>query len=168
VNEALLFRHFPTKEDLYAAILQRKSDQNPTAEMLAALEEHAARRDDSGYFRTFAERFLDSLNEQPEFMRLILFSALERHELADSFREKHAKPLYEALARYISLRQREGAFREMRPAVLVRALVGMIAHHVLTVEIFGVTQPRISKREAVVAFTSIFIAGLKCSPDDAT
>src|SRR4051794_36164621 len=73
VNEALLFRHFPTKDDLYAAILQQRSDEDRTGEFLTALEQHAARRDDCAYFQTFAERFLDCLNDQPEFLRLILF-----------------------------------------------------------------------------------------------
>src|SRR3954466_11963203 len=45
VNEALLFRHFPTKDDVYAAILQQNADQNRTGEILKSLESYARTRD---------------------------------------------------------------------------------------------------------------------------
>jgi AcrR family transcriptional regulator len=166
VNEALLFRHFPTKDDLYAALLQEKADRNCTGAILASLEQHALARDDQAYFETFATQFFDCLHSQPDFIRLMLFSALERHELAQVFRERHVKPLYQAVARYISIRQREGAFRSIRAAVAVRALTGMLAQQVVVTEIYGDRQPRISSREAIAGFTAIFLAGMKADEGD--
>lgn len=161
VNEALLFRHFPTKDDLYQAILEDKAGHGGLNSIIVALDQHAEKRDDEAYFQTLASRFLECLSKDPEFMRLMLFSALEQHELARLFRERHVKPLHQVVGRYIAARQREGAFRCLRPAVAVRALFGMMAHHVLATEIFGDRQPTISNREAVSAFTSIFLAGMR-------
>src|SRR5579871_6832586 len=54
VSEAILFRHFASKEDLYHAILD--SRETPGArERFEELESLAARRDDAGVFRNIAE-----------------------------------------------------------------------------------------------------------------
>ena len=137
VNEALLFRHFPTKDDLYAALLQEKADRNRTGSILASLEQPRLR---ATIRRTSkrSPRFFSTLSTASRtFIRLMLFSALERHDLAQVFRERHVKPLYQAVERYIGIRQREGAFRSIRAAVAVRALTGMLAQQVFVTEIYG-------------------------------
>jgi hypothetical protein len=91
----------------------------------------------------------------------MLFSDLENHEYAREYRRKHVQPLYRAVARYIALRQKEGALRAMRPHVAMRAFVGMLANYVISTEVYGDVTPRISQNEAASAFTSVFLAGLQ-------
>src|SRR4051812_18859750 len=71
VNEALLFRRFPTKDDVYAAILQQKADESRTEDILKSLRTHANNRDDRAYFEEFAAHLLSCLGDNPDFLRLI-------------------------------------------------------------------------------------------------
>src|SRR5580692_369212 len=50
VSEAILFRHFASKEDLYQAILDSKETREGTNLRIKELETLAARRDDRGLF----------------------------------------------------------------------------------------------------------------------
>src|SRR5947209_12434188 len=46
VNEAIIFRHFATKDDLYTAILDCKAAEGSMSDTLAKLKELAEQRDD--------------------------------------------------------------------------------------------------------------------------
>src|SRR5258708_13100005 len=48
VSEAILFRHFATKEDLYHAILDMRTDHHGSAEGRAAMQMFMDARDDLG------------------------------------------------------------------------------------------------------------------------
>ncbi len=108
VSEALVFKHFPTKRALYGAILAEKVT---VEELLGAVEEFARKRDDRRVF-TLIARFRIRPGVDSTFLRLLLFSALEGHELSDMFFGKHHRVFYDHLATYIETRIGEGAFRE--------------------------------------------------------
>ena len=55
VSEAILFRHFASKEDLYHAILDMKG-RNGADRRIQELRAFADRRDDAGLFRHLARR----------------------------------------------------------------------------------------------------------------
>src|SRR5438067_3272302 len=97
ISEALLFKHFPTKRELYAAILAEKAR---LSELLAAVQEAAEKRDDVRVF-TMIARFRIHRGADPSLLRLLLFSALEGHELSDMFFRKRHRMFYEFLAGYI-------------------------------------------------------------------
>src|SRR5690349_10909224 len=80
VNEAIIFRHFPTKEDLYWAVIENQialrsgrsildarltSSDNPIDVLVGVAE--------------------DLLNRDTTLTRLLQFTALEKHELSDRF-----------------------------------------------------------------------------------
>jgi TetR/AcrR family transcriptional regulator len=111
ITEGIIFRHFPTKDDLYAAILDFKASESPVEEWLDELRRLATKHDDEALFRAVARRILTHHRKDQDFMRLMLYSALEGHDLARAFREKQFKPLHDFLCDYIATRQRAGAFR---------------------------------------------------------
>ena len=82
----------------------------------------------------------------PTLLRLLLFSALEGHELSD-----------------IQTRIQERAFRNMDPLLAARAFIGMVVHHRLLHEIFGVPMHR-SHEETVVTYVELFLNGLRETP----
>ena len=47
------------------------------------------------------------------------------------FFDKFVRRVYEFLGGYIRERQREGAFIEMDPSIVVRCFIGMVMHHSL-------------------------------------
>ncbi|HET9530283.1 MAG TPA: TetR/AcrR family transcriptional regulator [Blastocatellia bacterium] len=164
VNEAIIFRHFATKEDLYAAILDYKASEIRVDEWLEELNEYALRNDYKGLFGSLASRIVEHHRCDDNFLRLMLYSSLEGHELSQIFFEKHVKPINEFLYGYVAGRQRAGDFREGNPKAIVRAFIGMVIHHVLSTRLFDFESTRISDEEALETFTQLFLDGLRIAP----
>lgn len=162
VSEAMVFRHFATKEELYSAILDHKACVHESLDPLRVMAAAVAAKDDRAIFEGLA---LDALNQQdcdPEFHRLLLHSALEEHELAQMFWEKFVKHVYRTLKGYIRERQREGAMKNIDPLVVVRAFVGMVYHHSLNKNLWDRNQQllKISNKTAAREFTDILLHGV--------
>lgn len=155
ISEALVFKHFPTKRALYAAILAEKVT---VSELLGAIEESATKRDDRRVF-TLIAGYRIRPGVDPTLLRLLLFSALEGHELSDMFFGKHHKVFYDHLAAYIQQRVKDGAFRQVDPLLAARAFIGMVVHHRLLHEIFGVPIDR-SYEDTISTYVDIFLKGL--------
>ena len=166
VSEAMVFRHFATKEELYSAILDHKACLHDELDPLQVVSEAIARKDDRAVFQGLA---LDALNQHdcdPEFHRLLLHSALEGHELAQMFWEKFVKRVYRILSKYIRERQRDGAMVEVDPLIIVRAFIGMIIHHSLNNNLWDRQRQllKISNETAAREFTNILLQGVSGSP----
>lgn len=159
ISEALVFKHFPTKRALYAAILAEKVT---VSELLGAIEESARRRDDRRVFTLIASYRIRP-GVDPTLLRLLLFSALEGHELSDMFFGKHYKVFYDHLAVYIQQRVEDGAFRQVDPLLAARAFIGMVVHHRLLHEIFGVPMDR-SYEDTISTYVDVFLHGLVAVP----
>ena len=163
VSEAMVFRHFATKEELYPAILDHKACKGSGSfepELMAA--EAIKRKDDRGVFESLALGALIHHDEDPEFQRLLLYSALEKHKLAQMFFDGFVRKVYDFLGGYISARQREGALLEMDPAIVVRSFIGMVMHHSLNNNLWD-PQHRllnISNEAAAKYFTDILLNGI--------
>lgn len=155
ISEALLFKHFPTKHALYAAILAEKA---PISDLLEIVEEAAKQRDDVRVF-TLIANYRIHRGGDPTLMRLLLFSALEGHELSDMFFQNQHRMFYDYLSGYIDRRIREGAFKRVDPLLAARGFMGMVAHHRLLHEIFRVPA-HCPPEQAVVAYVRIFLDGL--------
>lgn len=158
VNEAIIFRHFATKEALYNAILEFKAGQ-VRAVRHEVIEQLAAGSDDRTFFETVGRTFLATHEADSTFMRLLLFSALEGHELSDMFMASMLEK--NPFAAYIERRIEEGAFRPMNAELAARGFFGMFATYVLWQEIFGLkkTQPH-DREEVITTFVSIFLSGM--------
>lgn len=156
ISEALVFKHFPTKRALYAAILAEKS---PLDDLLAAVDAAAHKRNDRQVFTLIAghriRRHTDST-----LLRLLLFSALEGHALSAMFFRTQHRVFYDYLAGYIERRIRDGAFRRMDPLLAARSFIGMVVHHRLLHEIFGVPAHR-GPEASVAAYVTLFLDGLR-------
>jgi TetR/AcrR family transcriptional regulator len=123
VSETVLYRHFPTKETLYASILEDRMPVAGVEHWLAELRELADRRDDEALFTAVVTAIIRWHREDGVSHRLMLFAALENHELASIFQLKYTVPVGSFLREYVSRRQAEGAFRPMRPEIVVSTLL---------------------------------------------
>jgi AcrR family transcriptional regulator len=162
VSEAMVFRHFATKEELYSAILDHKACLHDDLDPLQKVAEAIRRKDDRAVFEGLALDALNQHDRDPEFQRLLLHSALEQHELAHMFWEKFVRRVYQSLRVYIRQRQREGAFKNVEPFVIVRAFIGMIIHHSLNNNLWDRERKllRISNQAAARTFTDILLNGV--------
>ena len=123
ISETLLFRHFPTKESLYEAILENLVPEADFERWLGELRRLADKRDDGGLFTAIARAVMRSYRDDAVYHRLVLFASLEDHDLARTAHSKHAAPVVAFLREYVSRRQAEGAFRRMPPDVVVHMVL---------------------------------------------
>jgi AcrR family transcriptional regulator len=162
ITEAALYRYFESKEAMYAAILEeRMATPNP----VEAVEELAARGDDRAVFTVLLRRLLEAVNSDPNFIRLLFYSALEGHELAKPFHEQRIRRLREFLTGYIERRVRDGAFRPVDPALGARFFVGLFVDYAIVRQVFGQRDmyPQ-SPDEVAETLVSILLDGLRAKP----
>ena len=159
LTEAALYRYYPSKEAMYVAILdQRMAVSDPLARVLSK----AAARDDRGVFAGLALELLRSVEADPSILRLLLYSALEGHQLARRFHDRRIRQLRDFLTRYVARRVRDGAFRKMSPALAARAFLGMVVNQLITRHVFGQEMPGArSLEETADAFAAIFLDGMQ-------
>lgn len=162
VSEAMVFRHYATKQELYTAILDHKACSGDSMNPEAMVAEALKLKDDRAVFQQLALGALEHHECDPEFQRLLLHSALEGHELAEMFFEKFVRRVYELLGGYITERQRDGAMTQVDPAIVVRAFIGMVIHHSLNNNLWDPQRRllNISNEEAAKQFAEILMNGI--------
>lgn len=135
VNEALIFRHFPSKEDLYWAVIERKiQSASPRERMQKWLESPGS---DLEILSGLAAEILERRAKDQTLSRLLLYSALESHQLSQRFFRNYVAEYYEVLAEYIRRRSAEGKFRPVDPLLAARGFFGMVIYHSWVQELFG-------------------------------
>ena len=165
VSEAMVFRHFSTKSELYDAILGDKAyhdgirfpwEENPV------LRQAIINKDDYSVFFNLALNALTKQQADENFMRLLFYSALEEHELADRFFNEFVARLYEFIGDYVKTRQQDGAMREINPRLVVRAFLGMLIHHSLNNILWDKRRRLldITNEEAAKNFAEIVLRGV--------
>jgi TetR/AcrR family transcriptional regulator len=135
INEALLFRHFPSKEKLYWKIIEEQCNARGRRQKIKQILD--AGGSDQEIFAAIAREFLVRNARDTELTRLLWFTALESHTLSRRFFSTYVAVYYEALAEYIRERMREGAFRDVDPLLSARGFLGMVVYHFLVQELFG-------------------------------
>jgi AcrR family transcriptional regulator len=162
ISEAMVFRHFATKEELYAAILDHKACAEGLGDPCELVADAVRCKDDRAVFETLTYTALQQHEQDPDFMRLLLHAALEEHQLTEMFWDTFVLRIYEFLGNYIRERQQDGAFREVEPRVVVRALIGMVMHHSLNNNLWDPTRRllNISNERAAHDFTEILLKGI--------
>jgi AcrR family transcriptional regulator len=163
VTEPVLYEHFRTKRELYSAIIESKASEG--FQVISAIRERFRDSpDDSAFFTLLAETIVDWYTTDPSFIRLLLFSSLEGHELKSLFHER-SRDCFELVSGYIERRIQDGAFRHVDPELAARAFFGMVAQYAQTAIVFGICAfPRPAK-EVVRDMVSIFLGGL-CKQDN--
>ena len=165
VTEPVLYQHFPSKRDLYSAIIEAKADE--VARHTAPLRELARGADDRAFFGALGELILRRYDEDPDLSRLLFFSALERHELAELFFERLYVGFYQLVTGYIRRRIREGGFRAVNPEIAARGLIGMISYHGLVGILFPGKLKRPNHKRIVAEMVTVFLEGIGTQrPDD--
>lgn len=183
VSEAIIFRHFATKEELYTAIIDYKGCGGAAASPVTGRPEHPAvieeirgcvaealeASDDLAVFQGVALEMLAHHQSDPDFLRLLMYIALENHSLGQVFWDKNVRVLYEFLGGYVRQRQREGAFRDVDPYAAVRVFLGSVIHHSL-VNLLWDKDPagrifRVTNEEAARQFAEILLRGIAAYPD---
>jgi TetR/AcrR family transcriptional regulator len=159
VNEALVFRHFATKDELYAAILDEFHGES-WASAVGSATAHA--ESPQAFFEGYVRSSLAWFRQRPDFIRLMLYSGLEGHELGKRFREREITPILELIAGYIRQRQTDGTFvADVAPEIAARVFFGAVGHQGLQKLLSNTAdQDWMTDEEAAQAIARITVAGL--------
>jgi len=162
VSEPVLYQHFATKRDLYTAIIDQKSKAE-SEKFRALLDDATKSNDDRAFFQRLASLIFRWHSEDPAYIRLLLYSGLEGHELATMSYERQAVRFFEAIAAHIRKRMEAGAFRnDIDPLDAARAFVGMVSHFAQAIVIFHSPQYEAGNCERrLEAMIEIFLSGMQ-------
>ena len=160
VSEPVLYQHFATKKELYTAIVERMVEQ-ASRRFCASLDEIGEQPDDERFFRWVGETTLSWFLDSPDQIRLLLFSALERHELAEMWHEKATQQFHGLVRDYVGRRVREGAFRAEDVESAASMLALAIAHFGMICTVFDHQQLVGSRDQVVRQFVDIYLNGIR-------
>ncbi len=165
ISEAMVFRHFSNKDDLYNSILDYKAYNHGKVvlpwenEEMRILKE---KKDDYGFFFHLAFTVLENHEKDYEFLRLLLHSALEGHKLSEMVFDNFVSKLYEFVGDYLRVRQEEGEMLNIEPNIIIRAFLGMLMHHSLNNLLWDKSRRLldITTEQAAHHFASILLNGI--------
>jgi TetR/AcrR family transcriptional regulator len=160
VTEAIIFRHFPTKQDLYNAVLDHHHDCGRVVDCIEQWKSCMERNDDEGLVRAIIEKIIESYRRDLRGHRVLLFAALEGHETGLEHNRQISVPVFELLCQYIVRRQSEGALREGHPGAVVAAIAGMASHYATMTQMFGFPT-NVSDRQIADGFVDIVMHGIQ-------
>jgi len=126
VSEALVFRHFPTKDALIRAIIDLAGFEN----RIEMMEQQFGSMPPREALTALAEHVLTNLREQPDMFRVVFFGILETPELGGEFYRKFLSRLLaletRLFARAQAGRRGRGRSETVDPAVLARSFHGSL------------------------------------------
>jgi len=159
VNEAIIFRHFATKEQLYAAILDHKIGEPATGQPFAELRDLLEGDDDAAVFGWLVRKVIEFYREDQRFERLMMFAALEGHEIA-VMHHQLVTPFLDALRKYVERRQAAGALVECDPILAITAVAGAAKQYAMGKYLFPVKNWVGTDEDAARAVTRMAVEGL--------
>jgi TetR/AcrR family transcriptional regulator len=161
VSEAIIFRHFKSKEDLYGAILREKARQDGYQQLIARLQTFAAHGEDQQLVSHLVLHMLESFESDPDFHRLMLHAALERPDLVKVGRRILGMPIFKLLCSYIVRRQKAGSFRKGPPELLAFGIMALPMHFGMVTQVIGIKRMNRPIRELADTFTEIILDGMQ-------
>ena len=161
VSEAIIFRHFATKRDLYTAIIEHNIHSSNAREVIAGIEACMKRHDDEGLFRLIAREVIAGHRKDARFERLMLHASLEGHELATIYHREFGLPIFASLCSYLDRRQRSGALRHIDSGAMIVAMAGMANYYALNAEKTPSGVFNLKDDQVVDAFTRIMMDGIR-------
>ena len=159
VNEALIFRHFASKHELYWAVLDSSTQG---VQGIAALESELNSSDDLWeVFADIATGILERREKDPTLMRLLLYSALEAHELSERFFAVISDQYFRLLGRFVATLVQAGKFRKVNPVQAARGFLGMVFYYSMVETLFTRrTAEHKSNRDAGETIATIWLSGM--------
>jgi AcrR family transcriptional regulator len=161
VSEATIFKHFPTKADLYAAAFERRAGVG-SAEFVAELEGAADRGDDEELLRRVVKAVLFGYKRDRGLHRMLLFVWLEQDATENTRLSSQIQEytLLSFLQRFVARRQREGVFAPGPTRLLADALTTLPSQYAIRTNLYGVDSGD-TDDEVVEALARFMLAGLR-------
>ena len=162
ISEATIYKHFKSKTDIYQAIIESYcNDDKGRSHYLKRLEGKSGR----DLLSEVAALIMESYEEDPFFIRIFLFSALEGIEFSDMVIQSKGMEMLGLVKSEIERLMDEGVFKKENPILVTRAYIGMISHYCISQEVFGMKKKyKTDYKNAARVFVDIFLNGVRERP----
>lgn len=159
ISDAALYRHFESKQAIYAAVLE---SLEPRLVDQKVLDKIAEQKDVGALLKGLAEHIIEFFGKNTDLYRLLLYSALEGHERASHVfglvRGRYIKYLIAQFNRLIEA----GEIVEKNSEITARCFIGMVFDCALGFSLWKGMQGKVYSASEVVANNiPIYVNGLK-------
>jgi TetR/AcrR family transcriptional regulator len=159
INEALLFRHFPTKEALYDTLLHRTMEEW-SQEVLVALEDFQNKPLHQALIE-IAQIIINKVKTDPSLLRTVVFASLEGHRLGKGFYKK-SPPIKSFMESFFKDRQLRGEIKKLDPTLLAATYLSLVFYYIHMKEIFGAEEFYFGQEKPTLEFFSyVLLEGVK-------
>lgn len=160
VNPVTLFRTFKSKEQLHSAAVDYVIERLAMRKQIDALarRNYPAPKFIAGVIKIVVVALLSA----PEVQRLILFSALERSDVAFTAVWNRLLPIVERVGVHISGYVAKGELRNNDPLITARLILAAALFHCEMYELYGGKRiPEFSQEDLSAAYADILYCGLR-------
>ena len=163
-SDALVFQHFPTKRELYDALLEQLCARKHFTEVEQLLY-YAPKYDLEDVLTKLSAWMLEQTEADPAWLRLILYAALERDEAVNELTDEHFQRIIDYVAYEIAEGQASGRFRAGDPGAYARSFfAGLLGLSLMRTVVRDAEYARDGSREAAATHVRLFLGGLKNKP----
>lgn len=159
-SDALVFQHFPTKRELYDAILEELCARRHFTDVEELLY-YAPEYDVEDVLTRLSAWVLEQTEADPAWLRLILYAALEQDDAVPQLMEEHFRRIVDYVAYEIAEGQTRGEYRAGDARGYARAffagLLGLALMRTVARDGEYRGEP---VREAAATHVSLFLRGL--------
>ena len=157
VNEALIYKHFPTKEALLKAVVQEIVDRQPIHSLNPAADEE----DFTDQLQQFVDFFLGKTIQDPSLLKIILYASMENYPLPDEFNVHKKGTFLNWMIRTIEKGKAEWGFnRQVDTPVYVSLFMGGLIYFVLQASVVKAF-PKLDPANIQQAYVGLFLKALK-------
>jgi len=161
ITEAAIYKHFDGKDKLYEEVIHSKSRQHEIATFLAAQTELG---DIETVLFTVARHILSTAREDPDLLRMLLYSSLEGFRGSSLLYREFRQPYIAFLREELRQRIASGEIRPVNPFITSRCFVGMVMDCALNVELWNNLESTAYSADAVIQNNvPVFARGLRAA-----
>jgi TetR/AcrR family transcriptional regulator len=158
VSEPVLYQHFSNKRELYCAIVQHLVEEG-IARYGNQLEIVLAETEKEKFFTSLGLLIMSWYMDDSRLVRLLTFSALEGHELAEMWHDQAFTTFFNPVIERVGRMSAAGQLIDMEPEILARSFIGMVGHYGMMTEVFHYGAFALSREDVVARFVKVFLSG---------
>jgi len=160
VSEAIIFRHFATKEDLYDAIITHTVEKRQKL-WESDQQDLPDRLDLETLLRSYAHSYIERNRDDASFLRLMMYSALQEHRFREQFLGVYRSPHIRAIRKAIQAGIDSGDYEPLDVRLTVMSFHGTLTQYCIR---RFVARPRAEPRhpddEMVEIIVALFLRGI--------
>jgi len=160
-SDALVFQHFPTKRDLYSAMLDELCARRHFTEVEQLLY-YAPEYDLEDVLTRLSAWVLEQTDAEPAWLRLILYAALEQDDSVSDLAEEHFQRIIVYVAYEITEGQAAGRFRSGEAKAYARSFFsGLLGLGLMRTVVRDADFRHDDARAAAATHVTLFLRGLE-------